>query len=110
MERGQSNWLLSFRESLKKSKETQGFVFQIQAGMFRDKSDMQKAEEDMAKEIEKTGVPRIGCAESGQLGMPLELRAMQYVLMAKQRAEGQWSRGRIEDSVAIIDEGKYGTD
>lgn len=60
-EAGKSNWLLSFRENgLRRSKATQGFVLQLQYRHDREKTDMQLAEEGMAFDFDRTGIPRIG--------------------------------------------------
>mmetsp|Transcript_8723 Transcript_8723/g.22471 ORF Transcript_8723/g.22471 Transcript_8723/m.22471 type:complete len:142 (-) Transcript_8723:377-802(-) len=60
-QKGASNWLRSFRDNgLKRSKETRGFVVQLQEDTKRERSDMQVAEQEMAGEVVRTGVPVIG--------------------------------------------------
>eukprot|EP01047_Picozoa_sp_COSAG01_P073023 COSAG01_NODE_11779_length_1860_cov_3.831346_1_plen_421_part_00 len=58
--KGASNWLEEFRTSLKRSRATCGFVWQLQPDQQRERSSMQVAEQEMAMEVERRGVPVVG--------------------------------------------------
>ena len=97
-QKGQSNWLRSFRENgLDKCFRTGGFVVQLQEDSNRHRSDMQVAEEEMATETRKHGLPIIGIYHSAASG---------DVARALALARRQWSSGRFETRAVPAEEHK----
>ena len=88
---GDNGWLKSFNLNLNSVAEKKGFVFQLQQGRARMKSDMQEAEEMLAENW-KGGVPKIGAyiPDSGKYG-DATLRADAWA--AIQCARRQWAQG-----------------
>ena len=94
--KGQSNWLLSFRErGLETSLATHGFVAQLQEDAQRVRTDMQVAEEGMAIEIGKVGAPVMGIY--GDI-RPKDVTVAVYL------AARQWESGTIEQSAVAVEE------
>jgi hypothetical protein len=93
---GNAAWLLHFREDgLLETLKAKGFVLQLQT-TFGEKSDMQKAEEGIATEIGKSGVPVIGIS-----GVQDECFGMfeREILFALDLAHRQWKSGKICNGV-----------
>ena len=99
--KGASNWLRAFRESLGKSYRTHGFVVQLQQDGTRERSDMQVAEEDMASETRKHGVPVMGIY--GSIGGSEVPKAL--VL-----ARNQWASGECEAQAAKVEDFRINDD
>ena len=90
-EMGENGWLLRFLKGLDSVEPTKGFVYQLQQGQARMKSDMQQAEENMGK-FWKGSVPKIGAyiPDNGEYDDP-SLRADAWA--AVQCARRQWAQG-----------------
>ena len=88
---GDNGWLKSFNLNLNSVAEKKGFVFQLQQGRARMKSDMQEAEEMLAENW-KGGVPKIGAyiPDDGEYNDQL-LRVDAW--KAIQCARRQWAKG-----------------
>eukprot|EP01047_Picozoa_sp_COSAG01_P070024 COSAG01_NODE_10511_length_2148_cov_14.260615_1_plen_397_part_00 len=94
-QKGASNWLEEFRTSLKRSRETCGFVWQLQPNADRERSSMQVAEQEMAMEVERRGVPVVSTyAEATE----------QYITNALEIALRQWEAGQFVEE-ALPSEG-----
>jgi hypothetical protein len=88
---GENGWLKSFNLNLNSVAKKKGFVFQLQQGEARMKSDMQEAEEMLAENW-KGGVPKIGAyiPDDGEYNDQL-LRVDAW--KAIQCARRQWAQG-----------------
>jgi hypothetical protein len=87
-QKGASNWLEEFRTSLKRSRATCGFVWQLQPDGRRERSSMQVAEQEMALEVERRGVPVVGTyggTTDGDITCALDI------------ALRQWEAGQFEE-------------
>ncbi|CAE7200515.1 PIP5K9 [Symbiodinium microadriaticum] len=99
-DKADGRWLLTFSENLDRiESKKRGFVLQIQQGVIREKSDMQKAEEKMGT---KWRIPRMGMFAFATT----HIRgggstAEECLALAVERARKQWAEG-INDEVEMV--------
>ncbi|CAE7866202.1 PIP5K9, partial [Symbiodinium necroappetens] len=93
-------WLLTFSENLDRiESKKRGFVLQIQQGVVREKSDMQKAEEKMGT---KWRIPRMGMFAFATTDIRGGGSTTEECLaLAVERARKQWAEG-INDEVEMV--------
>jgi len=98
---GDKGWLISANMNLTSVAEKKGFVFQLQQGKARMKSNMQGADEMMAETL-KGGMPKIGAyiPDNGEYS---DEKIRQDTVNAIKEAKRQWTSG-VKSCVVNVDE------